>query len=133
MNTSIAEKMMQTDQFSQWLGISIEQAAPGTVTLMIIVRTEMCNGFGIAHGGIIFSLADSALAFASNSQGKHALSIENSISYVKAVQVSDTLTATASEISVTNKLGHYTVRIENQKQELVAVFKGTVYRKDIAW
>ena len=94
----------------------------------------MCNGFGIAHGGITFSLADSALAFASNSQGKHALSIETSISHIVPLQAADGIVAIAEEKSLTNKIAIYEVRvIREENDELVALFKGTVYRKNIEW
>jgi acyl-CoA thioesterase len=93
----------------------------------------MCNGFNIAHGGITFSLADSALAFASNTHGAQALSIETSISHIKSLKTGDTIIATAVEKSKNNRIGIYEVKIENGEQELVALFKGTVFRKDKMW
>jgi len=97
------------------------------------VRDEMLNGFGIAHGGICFSLADSALAFASNAHGHQAVSIETSISHLKPVKLNDILTATTKEIHLTARTGLYEVRITNQIEELVAYFKGTVYRNGKVW
>lgn len=130
---SIVDQMMENDKFSQWLGINRLEEKEGYCQLSMTVRPEMCNGFGIAHGGITFSLADSALAFASNSRGKHAVSIETSISHVKPVHVGDTLLATCEEQSLGNRTGIYYVKVENQSNEQVALFKGTVFRKDTDW
>ena len=93
----------------------------------------MTNGFGIAHGGITYSLADSALAFASNSHGKKSVSVETSISHIKPLKAGDLIIAEAEEISVTNKIGIYHIKIKNQNTELVASFKGTVYRTSKDW
>ena len=97
------------------------------------VRKEMLNGFGIAHGGITYSFADSAFAFASNSRGKKAVSIETSISHLKTVNEGDVLTAKAKEIHVSNKIGTYLIDVTNQNDDLVASFKGTVYRTSKDW
>jgi acyl-CoA thioesterase len=97
------------------------------------IREEMCNGFGIAHGGITYSLADSALAFASNSHGRHAVSIETSISHIQSLTAGDIITAVADQSSLTKRIGIYNVRIEKENGELVALFKGTVYIKDKEW
>ncbi len=129
----IVDAMMEKDRFSQWLGIERIEEKEGFCKLKMIIRKEMCNGFEIAHGGISFSLADSALAFASNSYGRHALSIETSISHIKPLKAGDAIIAIATEQSKSNKIGIYEVRIENEKNELVALFKGTVYRKDAEW
>ena len=125
--------MMEKDFFSQWLGVERLSEGDGFCRLKMTVREEMCNGFGIAHGGITYSLADSALAFASNSHGQHALSIETSISHIKPVRAGDVIFASAEELNLTNRLGNYIVRIENDSQELIALFKGLVYRKNIEW
>jgi acyl-CoA thioesterase len=129
----IIDEMMSKDFFSQWLGIERLEDSEGFCKLRMTVREEMCNGFGIAHGGITYSLADSALAFASNSHGRHAVSIETSISHIKPLQVGDTITATAQVKSISNRIGIYEVTVENETKELVALFKGTVYRKDKEW
>ena len=130
--TQIIDTMMAKDLFSQWLGIERLEERSGYCWLGMTVRSEMCNGFQIAHGGITYSLADSALAFASNSHGRHALSIETSISHIQPVKPDDTLIATAEEKSLNNKIGIYEVRIEKDS-ELVALFKGTVFRKETEW
>ena len=125
--------MMAGDQFSQWLGIKRVNEGPGHCTLRMTVRQEMLNGFGIAHGGITYSLADSALAFASNAHGQKAVSIETSISHTAQVKEGDILTAVASEDNRSNKIAHYRVRVTNQKDETVALFKGIVYRTGREW
>jgi acyl-CoA thioesterase len=129
----IVDKMMEHDAFSQWLGIKVLATEEGSCTLQMKVRAEMCNGFGIIHGGVTFSLADSALAFASNAHGRLSVALDCSISYPNAVNVGDVLTAVATQISLTNKIGLYTIPITNQKNEVVALFKGTVYRTSKEW
>jgi acyl-CoA thioesterase len=130
----IVDAMMEKDHFSQWRGIVRLEEREGYCRLQMVVRPEMCNGFGIAHGGITYSLADSALAFASNSKGKHALSIETSISHIAPLQAEDGIVAIAEEKSFGNKVAIYEVRIEREEDgALVALFKGTVYRKSIEW
>lgn len=129
----IVNKMMQTDAFSQWLGIEVLKSEKGSCKLQMVVREEMCNGFGIVHGGITFSLADSALAFASNAHGRLSVALECNISYPNAVQVGDTLTAIAIEVSLTNKIGIYSIIVSNQNNDKVGVFKGSVYRTSKEW
>lgn len=129
----IVDKMMEQDAFSKWLGIEVLSSKEGSSKLKMTVREEMCNGFGIIHGGITFSLADSALAFASNAHGRLSVALECSISYPNAVKVGDTLTAEATEISLTNKIGIYTIPVTNQNKEIAALFKGTVYRTSKDW
>src|SRR3954465_11654341 len=126
--TRIVNKMMAEDKFSQWLGIETVLIEQGHCILKMNVRQEMVNGFGIAHGGIAFSFADSALAFASNAYGRLSVALDCSINFSVAVKIGDVLTATANELSLTNKTGTYLIEITNQKNEKVAFFKGTVYR-----
>lgn len=131
--TLIVDAMMHKDLFSQWLGIERLEEREGFCKLKMTVRADMCNGFSIAHGGISYSLADSALAFASNSHGRHAVSIETSISHIRPLKTGDVIVATAEEKSATNKIAIYEVRIEKESGELAALFKGTVFRKDTEW
>lgn len=131
--TRVVDRMYEHDPFSKWLGIERIEEGPGRCVLRMVVRAEMLNGFGIAHGGITYSLADSALAFASNAHGKMAVSIETGIAHVKAVREGDVLTATAEEENVSRRVGIYLVRVHNQDGVLVATFKGTVFRKDQDW
>lgn len=130
---AVVARMMDGDAFSQWLGIEVLEVLPGTCTLHMRVRPEMDNGFRITHGGIAYCVADSALAFASNSHGIHAVSVETSISHVKPVHCGDVLTVQAKEVSCTKRLGVYHVEVTNQKGTLVALFKGTVYRTGKPW
>ncbi len=120
--------MLAQDAFSRWLGLEVTSLAPGRCTCRMTVRQEMVNGFGVAHGGIVFALADSALAFASNTTGKVNVSIDNTISYPAPVHAGDVLTAAAEEDSRTNRLGFFRVRVTNQNQQAVALFRGTVYQ-----
>lgn len=130
---AIFQAMYGQDPFSQWLGIELLHIGPGTCSLRMQVRAEMLNGFGVAHGGITFSLADSAFAFASNSRGQHALSVHCGVQHTAPVREGDVLTAVAQEDQLGAKLANYSVRIENQKGETVALFQGMVYRKSRAW
>jgi acyl-CoA thioesterase len=129
----IVEQMLNKDAFSNWLGIELLETTPGFSRIRMVVRPEMVNGFGIAHGGITFSFADSAFAFASNSRGLHAVSIDTSIHHLNPVQVGDVLIATATEQHLGRRLGHYQVEVSREGGELVALFKGMVYRKDRSW
>ena len=131
--TRVVDAMYNNDPFSQWLGIERIGEGPGRSVLRMTVRSEMLNGFGIAHGGISYSLADSALAFASNSHGHKAVSIETSISHTIQVREGDVLTAIAEEKNRTHKIGIYEVTVKNQRDELVALFKGIVYRSSKQW
>ena len=131
--TEIVDKMMATDFFSQWLGIERMEDGAGKSVLRVTIRKEMLNGFGIAHGGITYALADSALAFASNGYGKQAVSIETGISHLKPLKEGDIITATVEEENLTNRIGVYRIVVENEKKEKVALFKGTVYRTEKIW
>lgn len=125
---NVVDKMMEDDAFSQWLGIEVIEIKPGYAKLEMKVRQEMANGFNVCHGGITFSLADSALAFASNSYGRVAVAMENNISFMKKVLPNDTLTAETEELSLGRRIGVYNISITNQKNEQVALFRGTVFR-----
>ncbi|MFI5204076.1 MAG: PaaI family thioesterase [Flavobacteriales bacterium] len=129
----IVKRMMQNDQLSQWLGIKLLESGKGWCRLEMTVRSEMVNGFGVTHGGITYCLADSALAFSSNSHGRKSMSIETSISHTKNVSTGDVLTAVSKELSLSNKLAVYEVTVTNQKNVVVALFKGTVYRTSEEW
>ena len=135
MNQSekIVDTMYQNDAFSQWLGIEVVEVKDGYCKLNMTVRKEMLNGFQIAHGGIAYSLADSALAFASNSHGRKSLSVETSISHTVSVKEGDSLIAVSNEISFSPKIGIYLISIKNQNEQEVALFKGTVYRTSKDW
>lgn len=124
----VVDKMMADDAFSQWLGIEVLNVKPGYVSLSMKVRPDMMNGFNVSHGGIAFSLADSALAFASNSYGRVALALENNISFIRKASEGDTLVATTDELSLGNRIGVYNITIVNQDEKQIAAFRGTVFR-----
>src|SRR5688572_26439172 len=117
----IVKRMMQNDQLSQWLGIEVLESHPGWCRLKMTVREEMVNGFGVTHGGITYCLADSALAFSSNSHGRKSMSIETSISHTRKVMTGDVLTVVSREQSLTNRLGIYEMTVTNQRNEVVAL------------
>jgi acyl-CoA thioesterase len=128
----IPKKMYSNDAFSQWLGMEILSASNGSAVVELKVRDDMTNGFGIAHGGIAYALADSALAFASNSLGSKAVSIETSISHTKPVKVGDTLKASTKLKDKSNRLARFEVEVRNE-QDVVALFRGTVFITEKLW
>lgn len=130
----IVDTMMAKDYFSQWLGITVLEIKNGYCKLCMKITKDMLNGFGIAHGGITYSLADSALAFASNSHGVKAVSVETSISHTKSLVEGDEISAEAIEEQCSNKIGIYSIRVTKMNNnETVALFKGTVYRTSKEW
>jgi acyl-CoA thioesterase len=129
----VIDRMYLNDPFSIWMGIERLDEGPGHCTLRMRVRNEMLNGFAIAHGGITYSLADSALAFASNAHGIQAMSIETSISHTRPAKEGDTLTATATEKNLTSRIGIYEVVVTDQDGRTMALFKGTVFRTGKVW
>jgi len=129
----VINKMISGDAFSQWLGIEVLEISEGYCKLKMQVRKEMTNGFNIAHGGITYSLADSALAFAANSDGIQSLSVETSINHNKKVINGDILIAETKEISKNEKTANYEIKIINQEKAEVAQFNGKVYRTRNKW
>ena len=117
--------MMEHDLFSQWLGIEVLEIKTGYSRLRMKVREEMINGFGIVHGGIAFSLADSAFAFACNNRNNLSVALDTAINFLKPVNVGDVLTAEAKELHNGRSTGLYHIEIKNQNDHLVAMFKGT--------
>jgi len=124
----VVEAMMAADAFSRWLGIKVLAVAPRQATVAMRIREEMVNGFGVSHGGIVYSLADSALAFAANTHGYVTVAIENSITYPQPVRVGDELTAIAEEEGASNRLGYFRVTVRRQNGTVVGLFRGTVYK-----
>jgi acyl-CoA thioesterase len=123
----VVQAMMAKDAFSQWLGIKVLSVRPHGASVAMTVRAEMVNGFGVSHGAIVYALADSALAFASNTHARITVSIENSITYPLPVHVGDELVAVAEEESASNRLGYYRVTVR-RRDDVVALFRGTVYK-----
>ena len=125
---SVVDHMMENDFFSQWLGIEVLEIKEGYSKIKMAVRKEMVNGFGIVHGGIPFSLADSAFAFACNNRNNLSVALDVTITFTKAVNVGDELTAEAKEFHNGKSTGVYLIVVTNQKNEQVALFKGTCFR-----
>ncbi len=124
----VVDHLLTQDAFSRWLGIEVLDARAGQATCRMTVREEMVNGFGTSHGGIVFSLADSAFAFATNAGGFLSVAIDCTVSFPVAVRPGDVITATAVEESSTKRLGFCAVRVVNQHEIVVGHFRGTVYR-----
>lgn len=129
----IVDEMMRLDSFSRWLGISVDLIEKGRCQLSCVVNGEMLNGHQTAHGGITYSLSDSALAFASNAHGLKAVSIETSISHLYPVKENDTLRVVCDESYRGKTVGIYQVSIFNQENTLVSRFKGTVHISENVW
>jgi len=125
----VVRGMMAKDAFSQLLGMEIVEIHPRHSVVRMTVRADMVNGFGVCHGGVAFSLADSAFAFACNTHGHITVSIQNMITYPKRISVGDVLVATAREESASARLSYYHVEVR-RGDELVNVFRGTAYRTD---
>ena len=130
--SKVVEHMLEKDMFSQWLGISIIEIKEGYSKIKMTVRPEMINGFGIVHGGIAFSLADSAFAFACNNRNVLSVALDTSINFLKPVHIGDVLKAEATEIHNGKSTGLYQITISNQNEQTVAVFKGTCFRTNKA-
>jgi acyl-CoA thioesterase len=126
--SQVVAKMMQDDLFSQWLGIDVLEVREGYSKIKMVLRAEMINGFGIIHGGIPFSLADSAFAFACNNRNNLSVALDTSITFTKATKPGDVLTAEAKELHNGRSTGLYLITISNQHNEPVALFKGTCFR-----
>lgn len=126
----VVAHMMKNDLFSQWLGVEVLGIKEGYSKIKMTVREEMINGFGIVHGGIAFSLADSAFAFACNNRNVLSVALDTAINFLKPVHVGDVLTAEAKEIHNGKSTGLYHISISNQKDHVVAIFKGTCFRTD---
>lgn len=124
----ITAHMMAHDRFSQWLGLEIDASDTGYCKLHFVVNDQMLNGFQVIHGGVLFSAADSAFAFACNSHGILTLALEASVSFTRPARSGDRLTVEAKTIHQGNRTGVYEVRITNHTGELIALFKGTAYR-----
>ncbi|MFL9481705.1 hydroxyphenylacetyl-CoA thioesterase PaaI [Chitinophagaceae bacterium LWZ2-11] len=131
MNNSpekVVTAMLEKDLFSQWLGIKMIEVKEGYSKIQMVVRNEMINGFGIVHGGVTFSFADSAFAFACNNRNILSVALDTSINFTKAVNVGDILTAEAKEAHNGKSTGLYLITVINQHNQEVAFFKGTCFR-----
>jgi acyl-CoA thioesterase len=125
---AVVSHMMENDFFSQWMGVEVLEVKEGYSKIQMTIRKEMVNGFGIVHGGLPFSLADSAFAFACNNRNNLSVALDVTIAFMKAVNVGDILTAEAKEIHNGKSTGVYLIHVTNQRNEQVALFKGTCFR-----
>lgn len=128
LHEQVLDQMLQDDAFSKWLGIKLIEVDEGYSRISMVVRPEMVNGFGIAHGGIAFSLADSAFAFACNNRNNLSVALDVTISFIKAVHIHDELFAEAREIHSGRSTGVYLITVTNQHNSTIALFKGTCFR-----
>lgn len=124
----VVQKMMEHDAFSQWLGIQVLEVKEGYSRIQMTLRDEMLNGFGVIHGGVTFSLADSAFAFACNNRNNLSMALDVSITFTKAGSPGDVLVAEAKEVHNGRSTGLYLISVTNQQGQSVAVFKGTCFR-----
>ena len=128
----IPYKMLSQDPFSTWMGIEILDCELGRCKVGMTVRKDMLNSMGKAHGGISYTLADTVFGFAANTHGKYAVSIETSINHIEALNEGDYLVAESVIEKVNTKLGFNVIEVKRQ-DELVALFKGIVYRTQKDW
>tara|TARA_B100000795_G_scaffold88781_1_gene64590 strand:- start:21007 stop:21414 length:408 start_codon:yes stop_codon:yes gene_type:complete len=130
--TQIPYKMLSQDAYSTWLGIEILACEIGRVKVGMTIRKEMLNSMDKAHGGISYSLADTAFGFTANTHGKYAVSIETSINHIEALNQGDYITAEATLDAQRTKVGFTIVEVK-RGDDLVALFKGVVYRTNKNW
>lgn len=128
----IPYKMLSLDPFSQWLGIEILECEIGRCKVGMKIRPEMLNSMNKAHGGIAYSLADTAFGFSANTNGRYAVSIETSINHIEALEENDYIVAEASLESLKNKIGFYIIEVK-RNETLVAIFKGVAFRTAKEW
>ncbi len=126
--SQIVHHLLKNDPFSQWMEVEILEVKEGFCKIRCFVRDEMVNGFYVTHGGILFSLADTALAFSAATFGRVALALDNSISFTKKSTAGNQIIATSTCINLTHKTGVFECKITNSSEELLAIMKATVYR-----
>lgn len=129
---TIPHKMLSQDPYSQWLGIEVLEVEKGRCKVGMTIRKEMLNSMSKAHGGISYSLADTAFGFSANTHGKYAVSIETSINHIEALEEGDYITAEAVTDIIKTKIGFNIVEVKRGEQ-IVALFKGVVYRTNKDW
>ncbi|RYY99076.1 MAG: hydroxyphenylacetyl-CoA thioesterase PaaI [Chitinophagaceae bacterium] len=128
LSRQVVAHMMEHDRFSQWLGIEILEVRVGYSRIRMTLREDMVNGFGVVHGGIAFSLSDSAFAFACNNRNNLSMALDTGISFTRPMKPGDVLTAEAKELHNGRSTGLYLITVTNDRDEPVALFKGTCFR-----
>ncbi len=126
----LAQYMLSQDEFSKWMGIKLIEVREKYCLIEMPIKAEMINGLRTVHGGVTFSLADSALAFSSNNTNEASVALHCAMNFTKAVKMGDVLRAESILVSDTRKTGVYDISIKNQLGNLVASFRGTVYKID---
>lgn len=126
------EALKANDHFGTWLGVRCIVAKPGYNKLQITIRQEMLNPMGVTHGGIVFSLADTALGYASNAGIQRSVALEASINFVKPSYRGDVLTAETKQVHNGKTTGLYLITVTNQRNETIALFKGTSFAIQVA-
>ena len=116
--------MLANDRSAKLLGITVEVTQPGEAEARMTVRDDMVNGFDVLHGGLTFALADTAFAFACNSYNERSFAASGHVDFLRPALLGDELTAYASQDHRGRRSGYYTVRVVNQREELVALFRG---------
>ncbi len=129
---AIPHLMLSRDPFSTWLGVEILECELGRCKVGMTVRKEMLNSMGKAHGGVSYSLADTAFGFAANTHGKYAVSIETSINHIEALEENDYIIAESVIEKVKTKVGFNIIEVKRGDQ-LIALFKGVVFRTNKDW
>jgi len=119
-----AEAMWANDRASKWLGMTLDAVGPGTATMSFTVEDHHLNGHDICHGGYIFTLADSAFAFACNSYNQLAVAQENQITFLSPGRKGERLTAVAAEAAKTGRSGVYDIIVTGGDGRKVALFRG---------
>jgi len=122
--TAPAAEMLASDRASAWLGIQLTHASPGQATAVLEIEERHCNGLGVCHGGFLFTLADTAMAFATNAGEHRAFATNAEIDFIEAARVGDRLTASCHQIVSRGKAGVSDVTVTNQDGTTVAVFRG---------
>ncbi|WP_302082587.1 hydroxyphenylacetyl-CoA thioesterase PaaI [Salinibaculum rarum] len=119
---------IESDAYCETLGIDVVDLDAGSARTRLTVTEDLLNFHGTPHGGAIYSLADAAFAAASNSHGTTAVALETNISYLEAVDVGETLTATAEETHIAGKTAEYEIEVTDEGENRIATFRGRVYR-----
>lgn len=119
-----AAAMWASDRASPWVGIELGEVDEGKAEMSLQVQEHHCNGHGICHGGVIFTLADSTFAFACNSRNQSTVAQHNTISFIRPGQLGDRLEAVAREVSLSGRSGIYDVRVTNQNSDVIAEMRG---------
>jgi len=125
---AVADRMFANDRASRALGMSIVGVGPGFAELTMTVRADMLNGHAICHGGYVFTLSDSAFAFACNSYNFNTVAQGCAIEFLAPAHEGDVLTASATERSLAGRTGVYDIEVTNQRGEKIALFRGKSYR-----